>query len=166
MDLDLGEGEPDRAEHIGRRRWHRGGGTLWTHWTDWPLRAARATGAIGAVLAILALLTGWTWLTLLAVGSLLTGVAILAIDTREPRPRRTSGTRTSGLTLRARRSDLPGLALWTLLPWRARLGGGVGTRRPRRALRTLWPHEHSRSPRRARGADDAVDDRPGEGQGR
>lgn len=167
MNLDLGEGEPDRAEHLGRRRWHRGGGTLWTHWTDWPLQAARATGAIGAVLAVLALLTGWTWLTLLAVGSLLAGVAILAIDTREPR--RTDGSRASGLTLRAGRS------WWALLPWFAhgsRLARGVRSRRPlspwrpRRSSGAWSANDTSSLARRAGRTDDAVDDGPGEGQRR
>jgi len=164
MNLDLGEGEPRGAEHIRRVSGRRGRSTSWTRW-------AAGSGwtwiTLLACWAALAWFTGWTWLTGLSFIAILAGYSWSATRTRLSRhPRRasgTGGTRASGLTLNARRADVALLAVRSRLSRPVYTGRTRRTGRPRRASRTRWADDSLARPRRKRG-DDAVDDRPGEGQ--
>ena len=160
MDLDLGEGEPRRTENVRSGGGDGSRGSSGSDWPRWPLFA------VSAVLAGLALLTGWAWLTLFALGTLLAGLTVNAWSTRRVRPRRASRT---GIAVNARRADVALIAL------RSRLSNPVYTGSPRRALRSSRTGRPLRSwdtdpdalprPRRAR-SDDAVGDGPGEGEDR
>jgi hypothetical protein len=172
MNLDLGEGEPRRAEHVFRRS-GTGGRRTWSAarpwWSRWAARPWRPIGAVAAVAAVLAIVTGSPGWTLYAALTCFTGIALLALDTRR------SGRvqpRLSLLTLRS---------WWARWSWRAilavesRLPNPVYARRarrpwwsrdPRQPARTRWSRGPDAAPRRARGTDDAVDDRPGEGERR
>jgi len=160
MNLDPTEGEPRRAEDLTRSGGAGGGEARGSDWPRWTLFA------FSAVLSGLALWTGWAWLTLFALGALLAGITINAWSTRRVQPRRASGTRASGLTLHARRADIALLAVKSRLADPIYTGSPRGPAGARRARWTRWANESLGSPRRARGADDAVDDSPGEGEGR
>lgn len=164
MNLDLGEGEPRGAEHIFRRS-GTGGRRSWS--AGRTARPWRAWGAVAAICAVGAIATGYPALTLAAVFSCLAGITLLTRDTRGVLPRRTGGTRASGLTLRARRADVALLAVRSRLARPIHTRGTWGSGRPRRSSGTWSANDTSTAARRrARRADDAVDDRPGEGQGR
>jgi hypothetical protein len=168
MDLDLPEGEPRRAEDLtgrgGTGRWEAGG-------SGWTTRPWRPWGAVAAVAAILAIVTRSPWWTLLAVFACLAGIAILAWRSgdsrpREPlgprraggiQPRKATGTRAAGLTLRSSRADLALLAVRSRL---ARRTGG-----PRRTSGTWSANDTSGAARRALRKQEPGGDSGGEGQG-
>jgi hypothetical protein len=144
VNLDLREGEPRRAEDLAGSGGAGGGGASGSDWPRWTLFA------VSAVLSGLALWTDWAWLTLLALGALLAGLTFNAWGPGRVRPRRTGGTRASGLTLHARRADV------ALLAWRSRLSHPVHTGRsrrsgrPRRADWSRLPFDGLSHPGRAR----------------
>lgn len=146
MDPDLPEVEARRTPDIGwaarRRRWA----------PDRTLQAARSLGTLAAVFAGLALITRSPVLTILTVGALSTGVALLALGTgRTARPRRALHSDRSWLTIGswfARWSWRARLALHALLTRQAsRAGLPAGARRARWTRWSLWPDA---APRRDR----------------
>ncbi|HEY5728373.1 MAG TPA: hypothetical protein VIV08_07130 [Acidimicrobiia bacterium] len=160
MDLDPTEGEPRRTENVRSGGGSGGRSPSGPDWPRWPLFA------VSTVFAGLALWTGWAWLTFFSAGALLAGLTVNAWGTSGVRPR------LSLLTLRS---------WWARWSWRAilavesRLPNPVYARRarrpwwsrdPRQPARTRWSRGPDAAPRRARGTDDAVDDRPGEGERR
>ena len=162
MEGDLPEGEPRRAEHVFRRSGTGGRRSWGPAWTSRPWRPWAAVAAICAVLAIATGRPGWT---LLAALSCLAGLTLLAASTgfRVPLlPLRSWWARWSWRARLAIETRFAPNARWAVSPWRARLGGGVGTRRPRRARRTLWPHEGLTPPRRARLEVDRHDEAEGQ----
>ena len=156
MDLDLGEGEAGRTENVRSSGGGGGRSPSGSDWPRWPLFA------VSAVLAGLALLTGWAWLTLFALGTLLAGLTVNAWSTRGVRPRRASRT---GIAVNARRADVALIALRSRLSNPVYTGSPRGPGGARRARWTRWANESLGAPRRARG-DDAVEDGPGEGEHR